>query len=328
MALGSNFLSMADLGREDVLQVLQMGKSFAEISNRPIPRVPALRGKTVASLFFENSTRTRLSFETAAKRLSADTMSFAAASSSLGKGESIRDTVETIASMGVDAMVVRHHSSGVPSQIAQWVPCSVINAGDGQHEHPSQALTDCYTILEALEQRGALPSSGDLAGLQVVIVGDARHSRVARSNVLAMTCLGAHVTLVGPATLLPVAVQGWPVETTSDLDGALLHADVCYVLRLQAERMQANLLPSLEEYHRRFALSEERAARLKPDAIVLHPGPMIRGLEIDDAVASSKASLVTRQVTNGVAVRMALLFLLLGGPRALSLDTTGGELDG
>ncbi len=327
MTIGPSLLSMADLDHGDVLEILRLGRSFAEISSRPIPRVPALRGRTVATLFFENSTRTRLSFETAAKRLSADTMSFSPASSSLGKGESVRDTVETIASMGVDAMVVRHSSSGIPAQIARWVDCAVINAGDGQHEHPSQALTDCYTILEALEQRGGAPSSGDLSGLRVVIIGDSRHSRVARSNVLAMQALGAQVMLVGPATLLPVAVEDWPVETSSDLDAALLHADVCYVLRLQAERMAGDLLPSLEEYHRRFALTEERAARLKPDAIVLHPGPMIRGLEIDDAVASSAVSLVLRQVRNGVAVRMAILFLLLGGPRTISADGTEGSAD-
>jgi aspartate carbamoyltransferase catalytic subunit len=310
MSLGRHLLSIADLSREEILEIVRVGRSMAEIGERAMPKVPALRGKSVATLFFESSTRTRLSFETAAKRLSADTMSFTPATSSLNKGESLRDTVETIAEMGVDAMIVRHGSSGVPQMITGWTEASVINAGDGQHEHPSQALTDCYTLLEALGERSGGEVS-DLSGRSVLIVGDSRHSRVARSNVLAFAALGARVTLVAPRTLLPPSLVGWPVEVSPDLDEALAEADVCYVLRLQSERMGAHEMPSLEEYHDRYAMTDARQRRLKPDALVMHPGPMLRGLEIDDGVASSAATLVRRQVRNGVAVRMAILFLLL-----------------
>ena len=329
-----HLVSMTDLDREGILGIFHLADAFKEVAERPIPRVPALRGKTVATLFFEASTRTRLSFETAAKRLSADVMTFSASASSLEKGESLRDTIETIDAMGVDAMIVRHKSSGVPAQVRAWTKASVVNGGDGQHEHPTQALLDCYTIREALRERAAgahgapgVPGapggpSGpeDLSGLRVGIVGDVRHSRVARSGVLAMTALGAEVVLAGPRTLLPPSLDGWPVKSTPDLDGVLGTLDVVYLLRIQQERSESGLLPSLEEYHRRFGLTRERATRLGEGALVMHPGPMNRGVEIASEAADLPCSLITRQVRNGVFVRMAVLFHLLGasGPLPVS----------
>ena len=299
-----HLLSIADLGRDGIEEILRLSDSFVEVSERTIPRVPALRGKTVVSLFFEESTRTRLSFEMAAKRLSADTMTFSAAGSSVKKGESLRDTVETIEAMGIDALVVRHSGAGVPWQIAGWTEGpSVINAGDGWHEHPTQALLDCYTIRQ---QRGALD------GLRIAIVGDIRHSRVARSDVLAFTALGARVTLVAPPTLLPPTLAGWPVETSHHLDGVLPGCDVVYVLRLQRERMQEALLPSLREYTATYGLTRQRARLLGDHAVIMHPGPVNRGVEIAAEVADQPNSVITRQVRNGVAVRMAVLYLLLG----------------
>jgi aspartate carbamoyltransferase catalytic subunit len=299
-----HLLSVVDLSPDGIREILRLTDSFVEVSSRPIPKVPVLRGKTVASLFFEDSTRTRLSFETAAKRLSADTMTFATSTSSLKKGESLRDTIETVEAMGVDAVVVRHSGAGVPWQVAGWCKrASVINGGDGWHEHPTQALLDCYTIRE---QRG------DLDGLRVAIVGDVRHSRVARSDVLAFTALGARVTLVAPPTLLPPTVAGWPVDISHDLAAVLPHADVVYVLRLQQERMQEALLPSLREYTATYGLTATRARLLNSRALIMHPGPLNRGVEIAAEVADRPDSVITRQVTNGVAVRMAVLFLLLG----------------
>jgi len=315
-------LSIADLGAEGIQRVLELAEACQEISERPIPKVPTLRGKTVATLFFENSTRTRLSFETAAKRLSADTMTFTAATSSLTKGESLRDTVETLDAMGVDAMVIRHPSSGAPAQVANWVRASVINAGDGQHEHPTQALLDCYTIRHSL----GLATGSDFAGLRVTIVGDVRHSRVARSNVAALSLLGAKITLVAPRTLLPPSLEGWPVVATSDLDATLAETDVCYLLRLQAERMVGPLIPDLDEYARRFGLHRHRAERLPKDALILHPGPMNRGIEIDDDVTDLDRTVIVDQVRNGVAVRMAVLYLLLGVPGALGADRAVDEV--
>ena len=300
-----HLLSVDDLGGRDGIQrILDLSGSFLEVTQRDMPKVPALRAKTVVSLFYEDSTRTRLSFETAAKRLSADTMTFSVSTSSVKKGESLLDTVQTIEAMGIDAIVVRHGASGAPQQVAQWSNASVINAGDGRHEHPTQALLDAFTLRK---HRG--PS---LDGLKMVIVGDIRNSRVARSNVKIFAALGVDVTLVGPPTLMPSSLDGWPVTVTSDLDSALGEADVVYLLRIQHERIGDALFPSLREYTSRWGLTAERANRLKPDALVMHPGPMNRGIEIADEVADSPRSLVTEQVANGVAVRMAVLYDLLG----------------
>ncbi len=299
-----HLLSIADLGRDGIEELLRLTDSFVEVSERSIPKVPALRGRTVVSLFYEDSTRTRLSFETAAKRLSADTMSFSVGSSSVNKGESLRDTVETIHAMGVDAVVVRHKSSGVPWQIASWIDASIINAGDGWHEHPTQALLDCYTIRSELGR--------PISDLHVAIVGDIKHSRVARSNVLALTALGARVTLVAPDTLLPPSLEGWGVDVTGDLDDVLPKCDVVYLLRMQLERQHEALVPSLREYSSRFGLDRARVERLPEHALVMHPGPMNRGVEIAADVADLPRAVITQQVRNGVAVRMAVLYQLLG----------------
>ena len=312
-----NLLSVADLGPDvarGIDEVMNLTDSFVEVSERTIPKVPALRGRTVVSLFFEDSTRTRLSFETAAKRLSADTMNFSVATSSVKKGESLRDTIETIEAMGVDAIVVRHSSAGVPLQIARWAQSAVINAGDGWHEHPTQALLDCYTIRQRF---------GDLAGRRIAIVGDIRHSRVARSDVAAFTALGAHVTLVAPPTLLPPSLEGWPVSVSHDLDAVLGELDVCYLLRMQRERMTEALVPDLREYVTRYGLDSRRADRLPAHALIMHPGPMNRGVEITAEVADRPNTVIIDQVRNGVAVRMAVLFLLLG-----SGTGWGGEVEG
>jgi aspartate carbamoyltransferase catalytic subunit len=284
-----------------------------------------LRGKTIATVFFENSTRTRLSFEMAAKRLSADILTFNASSSSVTKGESLRDTVQTIDALGVDAIVLRHHSSGAAVQVSRWVRAAVVNAGDGQHEHPTQALLDAFTIREALRLRSG-ETLEDLADLRVTIVGDIRHSRVARSNVLALSALGARVTLVAPEALLPTSVEGWPIAgVTTDLDEVLGATDVCYVLRIQHERMQDANLGDLAAYRRHFGLTVERAHELSPEALILHPGPMNRGVEIDSEVADQPNSLMLAQVRNGVPVRMAVLFRLLGAQRS-PLDEPGESL--
>ncbi|HWC10546.1 MAG TPA: aspartate carbamoyltransferase catalytic subunit [Acidimicrobiales bacterium] len=299
----AGLLAVADLGVDGIEEVMTVTDSFVEVSERTIPIVPTLRGRTVVSLFYEDSTRTRLSFEAAAKRLSADTMNFSVASSSVKKGESVRDTVQTIEAMGVDALVVRHSSAGVPAQIASWVDAVVINAGDGWHEHPTQALLDCYTIRAR---------RGSLAGLRIAIVGDVKHSRVARSDVAAFSMLGAEVTLVAPPTLLPPSLDGWPVAVSHDLDAVLPKSDVVYLLRMQAERQTEALLPSLREYTAGYGLTRSRARLLAEDTLVMHPGPMNRGVEIAADVAELPCSVITRQVANGVAVRMAVLFLLLG----------------
>ncbi len=315
---GRHLLGIADLGADGIDEVLRLADTFVEVGRRPIPRVPALRGKTVVSAFFEDSTRTRLSFEAAAKRLSADVMTFSGSSSSLNKGESLRDTVLTIAAMGADAFVVRHSCAGVPAQVAGWLEqaggASVLNAGDGAHEHPTQALLDCFTISREREARfGARPARpGVLRGLRVAIVGDIRHSRVARSNVLAFSALGAGITLVAPATLLPPSLAGWPVEVSHDIDAVLAKCDVVYLLRLQNERMTEQFLPTLREYTATYGLTAERARLLGPSTIVMHPGPIRRGIEIAAEVADSPVSVITTQVANGVAVRMAVLYLLLG----------------
>ncbi len=305
-----HLLSIDDLGGRDGLEeVHRLTDSFVEVSQRNIPKVPTLRGKTVVSLFYEDSTRTRLSFDTAAKRLSADTMTFSVSSSSVNKGESLRDTVQTIEAMGVDAIVVRHGSAGVPNQVASWVDAAVINAGDGWHEHPTQALLDCYTIRQRL---------GSLDGRHIAIIGDIKHSRVARSNVLAFTALGAEVTLVAPPTLLPPSLEGWPVRVSHDLDAVLPSLDVAYLLRMQRERMTEALLPSLREYTETYGLTLPRADRAAARRCrwSCTPGPMNRGVEIAAEVADRPNSAIVDQVRNGVAVRMAVLFLLLGPGRA------------
>jgi aspartate carbamoyltransferase catalytic subunit len=313
-----HLLSVADLGAEGIDEVLRLADTFVEVGRRPIPRVPALRGKTVVTTFFEDSTRTRLSFEAAAKRLSADVMTFASSSSSLNKGESLRDTVLTIEAMGVDAFIVRHACAGVPAQVAGWLAgtgdVSVVNAGDGAHEHPTQALLDCFTISRERERRFAAspPRPCVLAGLRVAIVGDIRHSRVARSDVIAFSALGASVTLVAPPTLLPPSLAGWPVEVSLDIDAVLAKCDVAYLLRLQNERMNEQFLPSLREYTATYGLTAERARLMGPSTLVMHPGPVRRGIEIAAEVADGPCSVITEQVANGVAVRMAVLYLLLG----------------
>ena len=312
-----HLLSVGDLGVDGIADVLRVSDSFVEVGRRAIPKVPALRGRTVVTLFAEESTRTRLSFETAAKRLSADVMSFSWATSSTKKGESLRDTVETVGAMGVDVFVVRHASAGAPAAVARWVDASVVNAGDGWHEHPTQALLDCYTIREALAERaGRAPEETGVecfAGLRVAVVGDVRHSRVARSGALALSALGAKVTLVAPGSLLPPSLAQWPqVSVSYDLDAVLPDVDVCYLLRLQTERGAGAFLPSVREYSAQYGLTARRARLLPEDAIVMHPGPMNRGVEIADDVANLPRTVVLRQVANGVAVRMAVLFMLLG----------------
>jgi aspartate carbamoyltransferase catalytic subunit len=307
-----HLLSMEDLDAEAIVEVLEVADSFVEVGRRANPKVPTLRGRTVATLFFEDSTRTRMSFETAAKRMSADVLSFAAGSSSVKKGESLRDTIETIEAIGIDAVIIRHASSGVPARVAGWVDhCAVINAGDGWHQHPTQALLDLYTVRQAFG--GGDGGLSRFVGLQVAIVGDIRHSRVARSQITAYAALGAEVTLVAPATLLPPSIEGWPVAGIShDLDDVLPKMDVISLLRVQAERGSGEFVPTLREYTAGFGLTSRRAAMLPAGSLILHPGPIVRGVEIASDVAELPAALITEQVSNGVAVRMAVLFLLLG----------------
>ncbi len=299
-----HLLTTEGLERETLENLISDADEFAEVLTRPIPKVPALRGKTVATMFFEPSTRTRMSFEKAAKALSADTMSFSPGTSSLSKGESLKDTALTVHAMGVDLMVVRHGATGTPWRLTEWLDIPIVNGGDGAHQHPTQALLDCLTIKQRF---------GSLDGLDIAIVGDIKHSRVARSDMFAMATLGANVTLVAPPTLLPVDTTGWPAETTTDLDAVMEAMDVVYLLRVQTERGGGSVFPSLPEYTKRYGMTSERFARLKPDAIVLHPGPMNRGVEIGHDVADDERALVLQQVTNGVAARMAVLFSLLGG---------------
>ena len=303
----NHFLTIEGLTRDDLGGLLDDADEFVEVLHRPIPKVPALRGKTVATMFFEASTRTKMSFEKAAKALSADTMSFSPGTSSLSKGESLKDTVLTIKAMGTDAMVVRHTATGAPWRIAEWIEQPVLNGGDGAHQHPTQALLDALTIRQHF---------GTLDGLKIGIVGDIRHSRVARSDIQAFSTLGAEVTMVAPRTLLPVVPEVFEAAASEDLDSVLPDLDVVYVLRVQAERGGASVFPSLSEYTARYGITKERFARLKPDAIVLHPGPMNRGVEIEGAVADDPRALILDQVFNGVAVRMAVLFRLLGGEHA------------
>ena len=318
--MNRHLISVADLSRDDALLVLDTADELARISDRPIKKLPTLRGRTVVNLFFEDSTRTRISFEAAAKRLSADVINFSAKGSSVAKGESLKDTALTLEAMGADAVVIRHNASGAPHRLAEWVRGSVINAGDGAHEHPTQALLDAFTIRRRFGRSSGGPDpggqagrGGTLDGLRVTIVGDILHSRVARSNVILLHTLGAEVLLVAPPTLLPVAVDTWPCSIDYDLDAALPKSDVVMMLRIQLERMNAAFFPSVREYSRRYGLDSARMAQLPERAIVMHPGPMNRGVEIAAGVADSPRSTVVEQVANGVSVRMAVLYLLLGG---------------
>lgn len=314
-----HLLSIEDLTRSEIQHVIDLAPRFGEVAQRRISKVPLLRGKNVALLFFEDSTRTRISFETAAKRLSADTLNMSVKTSSVNKGESLKDTVETIQAMGIDAVVVRHKSSGVPLQLSRWVDASVINAGDGWHQHPTQALLDAYTIHQQL---------GTLDGVRICIVGDIKHSRVARSDVMAFTKLGAEVTLVAPRTLLAPATETWPVKVEHDFDEALKSTDVVYLLRMQNERQDEALVPNLREYTIRYGLDRKRLEKLKPTVPVLHPGPMNRGVEIAADVPECEQVVVLDQVANGVAVRMAVLFILLGKgpyPTGIGQSTEEGQ---
>jgi aspartate carbamoyltransferase catalytic subunit len=300
----NHLLTTEGMSRPDLEDLLDLSEEFVAVLEREIPKVPALRGATVATMFFESSTRTRLSFERAAKALSADVMTFAPGTSSVTKGESLKDTALTLRAMGADLMVVRHQAAGAAQRVADWVDCPVVNGGDGAHQHPTQALLDALTLRRRF---------GKLDGLRVAIVGDIRHSRVARSDVHAFTTLGASVTLVGPSTLLPIDSEGWPVTTSADLDSILPSLDVVYLLRIQLERGGGAVLPSLPEYVGRFGMDRRRFAALGQEAVVMHPGPMNRGVEIAADVADDPRSLVLSQVNHGVAARMAVLFRLLGG---------------
>jgi aspartate carbamoyltransferase catalytic subunit len=306
----THLLSADDLDAPTATRMLDTAAEMAALAGREVKKLPTLRGRTVVNLFYEDSTRTRTSFEVAAKRLSADVINFSAKGSSVSKGESLKDTALTLQAMGADAVVIRHSASGAPYRLAQWIDGSVINAGDGTHEHPTQALLDAYTMRARL---------GRLAGLNVAIVGDILHSRVARSNVLLLHTLGAKVTLVAPPTLLPVGVTAWPCATSYDLDATIPDADVVMMLRVQRERLTGgwkdSFFPSEREYSRRYGLDEARAARMPEHAIVMHPGPMNRGVEITADVADSPRSTIVEQVANGVSVRMAVLYLLLGGSK-------------
>ena len=306
-----HLISVADLSRDDALLILDTATELASLADRPIKKLPTLRGRTVVNLFYEDSTRTRISFEAAAKRLSADVINFSAKGSSVAKGESLKDTALTLEAMGADAVVIRHGASGAAHRLAGWVRGSVLNAGDGTHEHPTQALLDAFTIRRRLS--GTKARGTGLDGLRVTIVGDVLHSRVARSNVLLLSTLGAEVTLAAPPTLLPLAVGSWPCAVSYDLDSELPKSDVVMMLRVQQERMTASYFPSVREYSRRYGLDAARMARLPGHAIVMHPGPMNRGVEIAAEVADSVRSTIVEQVANGVTTRMAVLYLLLGG---------------
>jgi aspartate carbamoyltransferase catalytic subunit len=301
-----HLLSSHDLSVDDIVGILEVADHMAEINSRSLPKVPALRGKTIASVFFEDSTRTRLSFETAAKRLSADVMTFMASSSSLNKGESLRDTIETLSAMGVDAMVIRHKSSGVPLTMTQWTDAAVINAGDGWHQHPTQGLLDAYTVTREFGIKDSL------AGRSIAIVGDIKHSRVARSNIDIFRRLGAHVIVVAPPALLPKNIESWGVEVRANIDEVVGEVDALYMLRMQLERMDASVVPKLPEYCALYSLTPERAARMGGGAILMHPGPINRGVELIVDPADVPGSRILKQVTNGVNVRMAVLFTLLG----------------
>jgi aspartate carbamoyltransferase catalytic subunit len=300
-----DILGTQDMSASEIAYILDATESFLEVSTREVKKVPTLRGKTIINLFYEPSTRTRTSFEIAGKRLSADVINISNSSSSVVKGESLKDTAMTLAAMAADVIVIRHPASGAPYFLARHVPSSVINGGDGTHEHPTQALLDLFTI----RQR-----KGALAGLRVSIIGDIAHSRVARSNIFAMRAMGMDVRVCGPASLLPVQVETLGVCAYTDLDTAIRDADIIMVLRLQQERQEKGLIPSLREYSQLYGLNLKRLEQAKPDVLIMHPGPINRGVEIAPEVAEGPYSLILDQVANGVALRMALLYLLTGGP--------------
>lgn len=305
-----HLLSIADLSKAEATNILDTAELLSRASDGPMKKLPTLRGKTIVNLFAEDSTRTRISFEAAAKRLSADVINFSAKGSSVSKGESLKDTAQTLQAMGADAVIIRHSASGAAHTLAanRWMSGSVINAGDGTHEHPSQALLDAFTIRQHLAH-----GAPDLTGLHVAIVGDVLHSRVARSNVLLLTKLGASVTLVAPPTLLPVGVEDWQVNISYNLDEVIESVDAVMMLRLQLERMSEIFFPNAREYSGYFALNSDRVKKMKPNAIIMHPGPMNRGLEITADSADSARAVILDQVKNGVSVRMAILYLLLAG---------------
>ena len=305
-----HLLSINDLSKVEAISILDTAQEMARVGDGPMKKLPTLRGRTIVNLFAEDSTRTRISFEAAAKRLSADVINFSAKGSSISKGESLKDTAMTLQAMGADAVIIRHGASGAAQRLADshWMSGAVINAGDGTHEHPSQALLDAFTIRKHLSK-----GASDLAGLRVAIVGDVLHSRVARSNVLLLAKLGAQVVLVAPPTLLPVGVESWPCTISYDLDAVIESVDAVMMLRIQMERMNELFFPSAREYSRYFGLNSDRIRALKPDAIVMHPGPMNRGLEITADAADGARSVIVEQVANGVSIRMAVLYLLLAG---------------
>jgi aspartate carbamoyltransferase catalytic subunit len=305
-----HLLSINDIDKDFAITILDTAAEMARVSEGPVKKLPTLRGKTVVNLFAEDSTRTRISFEAAAKRLSADVINFTAKGSSISKGESLKDTAQTLQALGADAVIIRHPASGAAHRLAQgrWMNGTVINAGDGTHEHPSQALLDAYTIRKHLKD-----GKGDLAGIRVAIVGDILHSRVARSNVLLLNKLGATVVLVAPPTLLPYQVQSWPVTVSHDFDAVLPTVDAVIMLRIQQERMSDLYFPSAREYSTLFGIDAERLSLTKPGSILMHPGPMNRGLEISAEAADSPQSVVVEQVANGVSIRMAILYLFIAG---------------
>ena len=305
-----HLLSINDLSKVEAISILDTAQELARVSDGPMKKLPTLRGRTIVNLFAEDSTRTRISFEAAAKRLSADLINFSSKGSSISKGESLKDTAQTLQAMGADAVIIRHSASGAAQRLAdsEWMSGSVINAGDGTHEHPSQALLDAFTIRKHLSKGG-----NDLTGLRVAIVGDVLHSRVARSNVLLLSKLGAKVVLVAPPTLLPVGIEAWPCQISYDLDEVIANVDAIMMLRIQLERMSEMYFPNAREYSRYFGLNSDRIRAMKAEAIVMHPGPMNRGLEITADAADGARSVIVEQVTNGVSIRMAILYLLLAG---------------
>lgn len=305
-----HLISVQDLSAAEALQILDTAAQLDQLTDHGAKKLPTLRGRTVVNLFFEDSTRTRLSFELAAKRLSADVITFSAKGSSVSKGESLKDTALTLEAMGADAVVVRHSASGAAHRLANsgWIHSTIINAGDGTHQHPTQALLDAFTIRRELGL-----GTADLSGLTIGIVGDILHSRVARSNIFLLSTLGARVIVIGPPTLMPVGIESWPCDVRYQLDDTLAELDAIMMLRIQQERMNGSFFPSGEEYSRQYGLNRARADQLPPGAIVLHPGPMNRGMEITAEVADSDRSVITQQVAHGVTVRMAALYLLVGG---------------